>query len=111
MSLWNHLFDSEWRQRSDIESLKSVSMRQSSKLRRQSRKSEERLRDLELEVGELSMICRGLLTLLERQGTVEPAALKAVMHEIDAEDGVIDGRVTPESAQPKAAPKRRKRRL
>lgn len=111
MSLWNHLFDSEWRQRSDIETLKSVSMRQSSKLRQQGRKAEQRLKDLEQEVGELSLICRGLLTLLEQQGTVDPQALQEVLHSIDAEDGVIDGRITPESAQPKLAPKRRRRRL
>jgi hypothetical protein len=113
--MWEYIFDSEWKQRADIEALKTTQLRAGSHLRRKAKKLEERIEYLEQELGEVALLCRALLTLLRQSGAVDPAAFEEVVRQIDAEDGVIDGRVTPEHDRPKPkaerpkAPRRRRR--
>ena len=109
MDFWDHLFDSEYKQRADIESLKRMS-----RLRRSARKrdlqnvkdQQKRIEQLEDQVGELALLCRSLLTILREDGTVEPKRFQEVMKQIDAEDGVVDGKITPQDPpdDPPAAP-------
>jgi hypothetical protein len=61
---------------------------------------EERVEALEKSVGRLALISRALVATLERQGLVDAEVLQQVMDEIDAEDGVVDGMVTPEHLRP-----------
>ncbi len=101
MSLWNFFFDSEWQQRADIDGLKSSSDFTLKRLTVQRRETKARIAALEQQVGELALVCRSLLTLLRESGAIDPSRLEEVMRRIDAEDGVIDGRVTPESERPR----------
>jgi len=119
MSIWNYVFDNEWRQRSDIEALRNRASRTRTRMRSSRSQQDARVDQLEDEVGELALLSRALLTILREQGVVDPARLAEVMHDIDAEDGVVDGKTTlstprpasdsaPEGTSP--APKRRRRR-
>ena len=112
MSIWNYVFDNEYRQRSDIENLKRRSQATGRSQSRKAKELDRRVEELEEELGEITLVCRSLLTVLRQSGAVDPAALEAVMADIDAEDGVIDGRVTPEDKRPKPrkAPKAPARR-
>lgn len=122
MSVWNYVFDSEYKQRFDIENLRQSSQVARRRQNRNTRELKERVNELEHEVGELALICRTLLTVLRESGNFDEQTFQQVFHEIDAEDGVIDGRVTPEADRPKInahkskesqaskAPRKRRRR-
>ncbi len=100
MDFWDHLFDNEYKQRADIESLKQIArLRQSAAARQRQLATDlaKRIEVLEDQVGELALLCRSLLTVLREDGTVLPERLQAVMRQIDAEDGVVDGKITPKS--------------
>jgi hypothetical protein len=101
MSMWNYVFDNDYLQRADIEALKRSANHTSLKLHSATLKEDKRIEQLEQRVGELALLCRGLLTVLNESGAVKPEALHAAMAKIDAEDGVIDGQVTPEEKRPK----------
>ncbi len=114
-SLFDHIFDNDWRQREDIQSLKTHSSQMGRRMARRTGKLESRIEDLENQVGELALLCRSLLTLFRKNGTLDPGSFQAVMQEIDAEDGVIDGKITlqedPKSKpKPKRSPRRRRSR-
>ena len=57
---------------------------------------------LETEVSELALVCRTLLTVLRENAIVDPVTISETMRRIDLEDGVADGRVTPEAERPAA---------
>ena len=100
MDFWDHLFDSEYKRRADIESLKRSALRRSAARTHDVQRLDQqinRIDQLEQHVGELALLCRSLLTLLRENGIVEPEQFERVMNRIDAEDGVIDGKITPES--------------
>ncbi len=100
MSVWDYVFDNDYRQRADIEKLRSNAEFMNVRLQRDASTNAQRIEQLETEVGELALLCRSLLAVLNETGAVKPEQLVAAMSRIDAEDGVIDGRVTPESARP-----------
>ena len=105
MTFWDHLFDNDYRQRTDIEALRRKANTRNSATMRNRRDLEEhhqRIEKLEQHVGELALICRTLMTLLREQGTFSPEELQEVMNRIDLEDGVADGRI---SHHPKDAAK------
>lgn len=110
MDFWDHLFDNEYKQRADIESLKRSSLarkRARMRDRQQAQDQQKRIEELEDQVGELALLCRSLLTVLREDGTVQPERFQEVVKRIDAEDGVIDGKITPEkldSDEPQVAP-------
>lgn len=106
MSVWKYVFDSEFSQRNDIEDLKRRSAAMAGQQRSRSLESQTRLEELEQEVGELTLLCRALLTVLRENGTIRPEAIEEVMRKIDLEDGVEDGKVT-RKKDPPAAPKPR----
>ena len=100
MDFWSHMFDNDYRQRADIESLKRLA-----KNRRAMRaggiqkiaSNDQRIEQLEEQVGELALLCRALLTVLRETSAVDPEHLHRVMERIDAEDGVVDGKITPQT--------------
>lgn len=102
MSLWDHLFDSEYKQRADIESLKQMSRKRmlaQSRGDRMLNDQQGRIERLEEQVGELALLCRTLLTILREQDAVDPERFEQVMQQIDAEDGLVDGQFTPRQDQ------------
>ncbi len=99
MDFWDHLFDSEYKRRADIEKLKRSARRRSAARYHDLQevdKQSKRIDHLEQHVGELALLCRTLLTILRENDLVEPEQFQEVMSRIDAEDGVIDGMITPE---------------
>lgn len=105
MSVWKYLFDNEYLQRADIESLRTANRRRV----RTAGRAERRLDELEEEVEELTLLCRTLLTVLRESGTVDPSAIAETMKRIDLEDGVADGKVS-DRPKPEARPPQSKRR-
>jgi hypothetical protein len=55
-----------------------------------------RIVELDYEKSKLELKVAALIRLLVGSGLVDPAKLESLMAEIDAEDGVCDGRVTPQ---------------
>ncbi|MDF1660874.1 MAG: hypothetical protein P1V97_03835, partial [Planctomycetota bacterium] len=111
MSVWNYVFDNEYKQRYDIENLRQASNNARRRQSRTQRETKDRVSELEQEVGELALVCRTLLTVLRESGSIDEKRFQQVFKDIDAEDGVIDGRVTPETERHKIkAPKSTKRR-
>ena len=101
MAMWKYFFDNELFQRMDIERLEQRSDLLRRQARRAHRQQEDRLDDLEQDFGELALLCRALVAVLKEKGGVDDEALHAALQRIDAEDGVIDGRVTHESERPR----------
>lgn len=50
--------------------------------------------DLEDQVGELTLLCRSLLTVLRENDLVQPEHLDTVLKRLDAEAGALDGKIT-----------------
>ncbi len=103
MDLWNLLFDSEYKQRSDIESLKRMARQRQAMQQRDIQSAvdqQQRIAELENHVGELALLCRALLTILREDGTIQPERFQEVMQKIDAEDGHSDGMITPQGPPP-----------
>ncbi len=102
MSLMKYLFDHDLLQRGDIEDLRRRSSAAERRSRRQSRNTAKRIDDLEGEVAELALLCRALLTVLHESDVIDAQQFSDVMRRIDAEDGVIDGKITPDDERPRA---------
>lgn len=99
MDFWDRLFDNEYKRRADIDSLRKTARRQGIaryRDREQMDAQEQRIERLEEHVGELALLCRTLLTVLRENESIKPEHFEKVMNEIDAEDGVVDGMITPE---------------
>ncbi len=96
LGVFGYVFDSETRQRGDIEGLRAAGARLARRSAGARRQTEERLSELEQQVGELTLLCKALVATLHQRGGIDPAELEAAARAIDAEDGVVDGRVTPE---------------
>jgi hypothetical protein len=112
VSIWRYVFDNEFMQRADIERLRARERSLSRSQRRRSSATNKRIEALEDEVGELTLLCRTLLTTLRESGHIDPAAFEAVMERIDLADGVADGqlRIEREEPEPEAPVRRRRRR-
>ena len=70
----------------------------------QTRTLEQRIAQLEQDLGQAGLAIEALLELLEQSGAVTREALAARTREIDARDGIADGRMTspqPETFTPK----------
>jgi hypothetical protein len=100
MGTWNYMFDSDMLQRMDLERLAERASFAEARIRRVARAHGERVEELEREVGEMALVLRALIGMLKEKGGFDAAAFNAAFEKIDAEDGVIDGRVTPEDQRP-----------
>ena len=107
MSFWD-LY--QHMQISDLESKAKAERRRA---RRKSMQSNQRIDDLEEEVAKLQLLCRALVRSAMEAGHLTTSRLGFLIKEIDAEDGVVDGKVTRTEASPEKdrgpAPTRRKR--
>lgn len=61
---------------------------------------EQRIVQLEQDLGQAGLVIEALLEILESSGTLTREALADRIHEIDARDGVVDGRITPAPPEP-----------
>ncbi len=110
MTVWKYLFDNEYLQRSDIESLKNANRHRVRGQHRSNANAAKRLDELEEDVEELTLLCRTLLTVLRESGTIDPAVVAETMRKIDLEDGVADGKVSDRPKPHVKAPESRRRR-
>ncbi len=102
MAIWNYLLDSDLLQRIDIERLEAGARATQQRVARAQRAHAQRIAELEQQVGELLLAQRALLTMLQVTGRFDAPAFQAALEGLDAADGVVDGRVTPEDARPPA---------
>ncbi len=91
MSIWDYVFDSEARQRDDINMLKNQSESYSRRYRRQTADMEARIRQLEHEVGVLALLSRSFIALLHKKNLWDAAEFRDICRRIDLEDGKEDG--------------------
>jgi len=63
-------------------------------------KAEDRVKELEVELAQAALVIESLISLLEEKNLVTREELKQRTSQIDAADGVIDGRITPPGEQP-----------
>ncbi|HWB07221.1 MAG TPA: hypothetical protein VG796_29625 [Verrucomicrobiales bacterium] len=66
---------------------------------------EQRVEQLERDLGQAGLAIEALLELLEQSGALTREAFAGRIQEIDSRDGVDDGRMTPRDTQP-FSPKR-----
>ena len=104
MSAWNYMFDNNVLQRMDLERLRSRAADAERQMRSARKAQGDRIEELEHDVGELALLCRALIGMLKEKGDYDPASFSAALDKIDMEDGVKDGRVTPERDRPAQRP-------
>lgn len=97
MSVWNYLFDNDLLQRLEIESMKEdmARLRSDGARRAASDRTDLQLERLRDEVAELALFNKALLRLLIEKGACTAQEFAETLHEVDAEDGVVDGKLTP----------------
>ncbi|MGY8771351.1 MAG: hypothetical protein ACKVH8_23300 [Pirellulales bacterium] len=98
MSFWDHMFDSDWKQREDIERLrrnsKTAARRQRSTVNNNTSKVdqlENRVEELEADLGHAILLLTGTLEMLKQSETWDADKFTQLLHEIDMRDGVEDG--------------------
>jgi hypothetical protein len=60
---------------------------------------EQRIAQVEADLGQAGLAIEALIQLLEKSGTLTREALAACASEIDGKDGKVDGRMTPPPAE------------
>ncbi len=99
MSVLDYMFDNDWLQRQDIENLKQHEFALSQRAAREA----GRIRNLEEEIDHLTLINEALLRMLEKKGVIVRDEFRALLVEVDLEDGVHDGKLAkPAPARPPA---------
>jgi RNA polymerase subunit RPABC4/transcription elongation factor Spt4 len=78
------LFDSEYRQRRDIQQLQQQVARAPA--------TPPQLQGAALRIDQLELLCSALVELLVAKGLTTPAELRVLMQQVDLADGVEDGR-------------------
>lgn len=63
-------------------------------------KAEDRVKELEIELAQSALVIESLISLLEEKNLVTREELKQRTSQIDAADGVVDGRITPPEEKP-----------
>lgn len=90
-----YLFDSEWRQRTDIESLKKAATYQQQKLKRDKEKSSEVVHKLREKVLRMELVQAAMLRMLQQSKLWNEEEFRNIMTELDLKDGKLDGKMTP----------------
>ncbi|HEU4532674.1 MAG TPA: hypothetical protein VFS00_01105 [Polyangiaceae bacterium] len=94
MSLWDHLFDSDWKQRSDIETTREqldLAVGANDALREIVLWQGQRLDRLEL-------LFETLFRGFEKSGVVDRASFARMVEQVDLADGLLDGKLGPDQA-------------
>jgi len=97
MSIWDYLFDSDWRQRSDIQALKVRGTQLSGYLQSARYSAEQlgdKIKELQSDIAAIALFNQTLLRMLVQKGICTPEEFNALFTEIDLEYGVQDGRIT-----------------
>ena len=118
MTDWSrYLIHGYWTGR-EFEKVEGEMRARSSAARRGRIKNNERIEDLERDVGAMAMLLRAMTDLLVERSVVKPEDLRAFVHRADMMDGVHDGKLDPRTARgekpkprPKPKPPRRRRRF
>ncbi len=104
MSLWNYVFDSQWMQRSDIEQLKKSTWRRqlsSSRISSRQKKKmvslEERIEELEDNLGQVTLFLLSSMEMLKQSNNWDDDKFKEAMDMIDGKDGIQDGKASLET--------------
>ena len=96
MGVLDYMYDNDWIQRNDIDNLARSNM----VLRNKMVRDGGRIRDLEQEIDHLTLINETLLRILEKKGVILRDEFRALLVEVDLEDGVHDGKLArPADAQ------------
>jgi soluble cytochrome b562 len=90
MSLWKHLFDSEYRQRRDIEELRH---RMDAAAADTPDDQRDEVRALRRRVDQLELMVEALFGHLESKGELDREGFAKLMVQIDLADGVEDGKI------------------
>jgi hypothetical protein len=92
MSAWDFIFDSEHKQRSDIEDLKGAADRVDASVDG----LWEELTRAKRRVARLELLCEGLIAYLQVKGPLDRDELAVMIQRVDLADGYEDGRVGPD---------------
>lgn len=99
MSIWDYVLTTGMHPRGEVDKLREQSKKQhlrTSLRRRSSNKKitdlNERVEELEEEVGSLQLISRALIALLKENKDWDEEKFKQIIYEFDMEDGQLDGR-------------------
>jgi hypothetical protein len=92
MSAWDYIFDSEHKQRSDIQDLKGATERVDASVEG----LWEELTRAKRRVAKLELLCEGLISYLQVKGVLERDELAVMVQRVDLADGYEDGRVGPD---------------
>lgn len=95
VGFWDHLFDDDYKQRDDIESLK-VSAGSTA---RSTGSLERRVGQLADRLGRLELTVQGVYRVLEEQGSITNEQFRELLVQVDLEDGREDGRVGPDRSE------------
>jgi hypothetical protein len=92
MSAWDFIFDSEHKQRSDIEDLKGVAGRVDASVDG----LWEELTRAKRRVAKLELLTEGLIAYLQVKGVLNREELAVMVQRVDLSDGYEDGRIGPD---------------
>jgi hypothetical protein len=101
MSFWKYIFcfDSDLKQRADIDRLVQRSRRHQERAHhkrlqdiKKFSKTEQRIHELEGQVGSLQMLSRCLLEILRKKPDWNEDEFKRTLNDMDMEDGIEDGK-------------------
>lgn len=83
-----HLFDSDFYQREDIETLRQNAELDADNIQRM----HQRINQLERRIDRNELVIETLFMALENQGLINPQVFQTLLREVDALDGQVDGR-------------------
>jgi hypothetical protein len=99
MSIWDYVFDSDWKQRSDIEALRRASLDRTYRDRRDAagqrddiESLEQRVSELEDDLGQATLFVMATMEMLKQTGNWDNDTFCAAMTAIDQRDGLQDGK-------------------
>jgi hypothetical protein len=94
MSIWNYVFDTGIKKRTDIDALRVRLDRSATVGQMRVRQTATRIKDLENELAEAALLLRSLYVYLKEQPDFDAKRFAAILDQIDTADGTKDGKVT-----------------
>ncbi len=94
MAIWDYVFDTEFRQRADINGLRHRLARSSAAGRTRISQTATRIRDLENELAETALLLRALYVYLKEQPGFDAQRFAAIIDQLDAADGAKDDKAS-----------------
>ena len=89
MALWDYLFDSEYKQRDDINTLQAST----GLAAEQSGRNARTLQSLQRRVDQQDLLIEALFRIVKDKGLVRDVEIRETIAQIDLEDGVEDGKM------------------